>query len=96
MRNLYDILIGQDLSPKLIGKFKQDTQVVCIEVFDENGVEINLNESECVPIGVTHRWSWSMSNLPPNIKGKLRYRMTSDLGEDFFGNFIKEENYDND
>ena len=91
MRDLCEILIGQDLSPKLIGKFGHDTQVVCIEVFDENGIKTDLKESECAPIGVTYRWSWSVSNLPPNIKGKLRYKMTSDLGEDFFGDFIKEE-----
>ena len=96
MRDLYDILIGQDLSPKLIGKFEHDTQVVCIEVFDENGIQIDLEVNECVPIGVTYRWSWSVSNLPTNIKGKFKYKMTSDLGKDFFGDFIKEEDDDND
>ncbi len=96
MRNLYEMLIGQDLSPKLIGKFGHDTKVVCIEIFDENGIKIDLNEYECDPIGTTYRWSWSVSNLPPNIKGKLIYEMTSDLGEVFLGDFTKEEHDDND
>ncbi len=84
MNNLYDYLIKQDLLPKLIGKFKPNTQWVQIEIIDNNNLPLKLKKKMCVPIANTLRWSWSIRDIP---NGKYMYIMTSDKGEVFSGDF---------
>lgn len=90
MSKLHDTLITQDLFPKLIGKFLQKTEKVIIAIIDKNGLSLNIVNSNCSQIADTTRWSWSIKNMPENIYGEFKYKMTSNWGEIFEGKFLKE------
>jgi hypothetical protein len=87
MSSLYDLFINQDLSPKLIGKFSKKAKNVVVEVFDQNNRQIPISVSNCIQITYTSRWVWSTKHLPNNVSGKLTYKMISDTGEIFTGEF---------
>ncbi len=87
MNKLCDLLITQDLSPRLIGKFARETEKVVIEIIDEAcGIYLKIEDSSCFPIADTTRWSWPIVSIPNGI---FRYIMTSDLGEVFEGKFSR-------
>ncbi len=87
MNNLYDLLITQEVSPKLIGKFSKDSSGVTIKVIDDKGLCLEVESSDCFPIADTMRWSWPIKNMPKDVYGLFRYVMTSDQGEVFEGKF---------
>jgi hypothetical protein len=83
MNSLYNLLLQQDLSPKLIGKFSKETKNVTITIIGQNG-PLDIINSTCFPIANTTRWSWSIKNIP---NGEYKYLMISDLAEFFEGDF---------
>lgn len=87
MNSLYDLLITQEVSAKLIGKFSKSSSGVTIKVIDKKGLEVRLEDSRCFPIADTNRWSWLMKNVSNDLDGEFSYIMTSDQGEIFEGEF---------
>ncbi len=87
MNKLCDLLLNQDESPKLIGKFSKNANRVTIEIMDErDACCLKLEDTVCFAIGNTMRWSWSIKGVRD---GSFTYFMTSDLGEVFEGKFSR-------
>lgn len=88
MNNLYDLLVTQDLSQRLIRKFLGQTKRVSIEVFDDQYIaHIMVMDPSCSQISNTGRWSWSIRNMPEGSCGNFKYVMSSDSGEVCRGEF---------
>ena len=87
------LLKTQDYNPQIIGLLDSLASGVNIEVWDITGGDntvISLTSSVCYAIGTTSRWGWSTANLPVyrGYKKHYFYKMTSNLGDTFEGQFL--------
>lgn len=88
-----DLIKNFNYNPQIIGKFtSMAATTATIEVWDiTNGQEqaLSLTTNACYAIANTGRFGWDTKNLPPQTDRtkQYAYRMTSNLGETFEGQF---------
>lgn len=89
MNSFESLLLSDDSSPRIIGKFMDDTNGVWVSIrYSKNGTtHVLADRVSCYRILNTNRWACSLCGIDLDRYPNITYRMESDTKEIFCGEF---------